>query len=221
MQRTCDIFFSLLAIILLSPFLILISIILKFTGEGEILFKQDRVGKKKKLFQVYKFATMLKNSPLIGSKTITLYNDNRILPLGFILRKTKINELPQLFNIFLGDMSVVGPRPLTEENFSKYNKIDQAFISQVTPGLSGVGSIIFRNEEKVLLSNEHSREFYDKVISPYKSKLERWYIKKKSIKIYFLIIFLTLWVIFFSKSNLIWKIFTDLPNIPDELKDRL
>lgn len=221
MQRSFDIIFSFLAIIILLPFLIGISIILKFTGEGEVLFKQDRIGKKKQLFKVFKFATMLKNSPVIGSKTITLLNDDRILPVGFILRKTKINELPQLLNIILGEMSVVGPRPLTEENFSKYSKADQELISQVSPGLSGVGSIIFRNEERMLLSNENSREFYDEVISPYKSSLERWYIKKKSTKIYFLIIFLTLWVILFSNSNLIWKVFKDLPNIPNKLKGRL
>ncbi len=218
MQRNFDILFSLLAILLLSPLLIIVSVILRFTGEREIIFTQDRIGKKKKVFKVFKFATMLKNSPLIGSKTITLYKDDRVLPVGSILRKTKINELPQLFNIILGEMSIIGPRPLTKENFFMYSKDDQDLITQVAPGLSGVGSIVFRNEENFLLSKDNSREFYDKIITPYKSNLERWYVKNKSIKVYFLIIFLTLWVIFFPKSDLIFRVFKDLPEIPKELK---
>ena len=101
--------------------MIIIFILLKFTGEGDIFFYQDRIGKNGKYFKLYKFATMLRNSPNIATGTITIKNDPRILPLGRILRKTKINELPQLFNILIGDMSFIGPRPLTPQNFKYYD----------------------------------------------------------------------------------------------------
>ena len=96
------------------------------------------------------FATMLKDSPNIGTGTITVQNDPRVLPIGKFLRKTKINELPQLINVFTGEMSLIGPRPLTSENFSMYPKEAQNTIKKMRPGLSRVGSIIFRNEETLI-----------------------------------------------------------------------
>ena len=119
-QRFLDITFSLLALICLLPFLLPIALALKFTGEGEILFSQKRVGKNGKLFNLFKFATMLKNSPNLGSGTVTLKDDPRVLPFGGFLRKTKINELSQLINILRGDMSIVGPRPQTPRCFDVF-----------------------------------------------------------------------------------------------------
>ena len=133
MVRLLDIIFSGLTILVLSPFLVAILIVLRFTGEGEIFFKQERIGKGGKKFQLYKFATMLKNSPNIGSGEITMRDDPRVLPLGKLLRKTKINELPQLFNILIGDMSVIGPRPLTPQTFDAYSETTQSLITQVLP----------------------------------------------------------------------------------------
>ena len=100
-----------MALVLLSPLLLPLMFILRVTGEGEIFFPQSRVGRGGKDFKLYKFATMLKDSPNMGTGTVTVKNDPRVLPMGGFLRKTKINELPQLINIFNGDMSVIGPRP--------------------------------------------------------------------------------------------------------------
>ena len=116
-KRFFDIFFSLLAIVILSPIIIPIVILLKLTGEGYIFYFQKRIGYKSNYFDIWKFATMLKDSPNIGTGTITLRKDPRITPMGGFLRMTKINELPQLFNVFKGDMSFVGPRPLVDKNF--------------------------------------------------------------------------------------------------------
>ena len=118
MTRVCDIFFSALALVFLSPLLIPIALLLRFTGEGEVFFVQERVGLNQQTFGLLKFATMLKDSANIGSGTITVRNDPRVLPVGKVLRKTKINELPQLLNILRGDMSVIGPRPLTRNHFN-------------------------------------------------------------------------------------------------------
>ena len=135
-----------LSIIFLSPLLIPITLILKFTGEGEVFFSQKRVGKDGNLFLMHKFATMLKDSPNIGTGTLTIKDDPRILPFGNFLRKTKINELPQLFNVFKGEMSIVGPRPQSPETLH-FNKNLQNKIIFVTPGLTGLGSIFFSGKK--------------------------------------------------------------------------
>ena len=121
MIRFVDLFLCISAIGILLPLFVVISIILMLTGEGEVFFFQERIGKQNKKFKLFKFSTMLRNSESIGTGTITLKNDPRILPVGRFLRISKINELPQLFNVLLGDMSIIGPRPLTETNFSYYN----------------------------------------------------------------------------------------------------
>ena len=215
--RFCDILFSGLAIAALSPLLIPLIIVLLSTGEGKVFFRQERVGKGMKIFRLLKFATMLENSPNIGSGTITTKNDPRILPVGRLLRKTKINELPQLINILLGDMSIIGPRPLTKESFSFYPRQTQLSISLVRPGLSGMGSIIFRNEEEIIHTQGNPREFYSSEIAPYKGELEKWYVLRANIFIYFALIFLTAWVVVFSKSKIVWKIFKSLPKPPSSL----
>ncbi len=192
-------------------------IFLRVTGEGEIFFSQDRLGINGNYFKLLKFATMKKNSPNIGTGTVTIKNDPRILPFGRFLRITKINELPQLFNVIRGDMSLVGPRPLTNEAFSLYDDNVKTMLGKVRPGLSGVGSIIFRNEESILDSDD-SLDFFKEVIMPYKGKLEVWFIQNRNISIYFLTIFLTLYVVFFSNSRIVWSLFNNLPEPPSELK---
>ena len=192
MQRILDIVFSGAAILALSPLLLTTILALRFTGEGEIFFRQARVGQNKKSFGLMKFATMMKNSENLGAGTVTLKDDFRVLPLGKVLRKTKINELPQLFNIFMGHMSVIGPRPLHQKQFSFYSEKDQDLISSVKPGLSGVGSIIFRDEEKILQESSDPDATYKQLITPKKAALEIWYVNNKSIVLYFRLILLTI-----------------------------
>ena len=200
--RFFDIFFSFLAIIFLLPLFAPIVLVLRFTGEREIFYRQERVGRHGTHFALLKFATMLKNSPSIGAGEITIKNDSRVLPFGRFLRKTKINELPQLFNILTGHISVVGPRPMVPNTFLKYSSEAQSELKKVRPGLTGIGSIIFRDEEKFLEGKADPRKFYDDHIIPYKNKLELWYVKNNSITTYFKIIFVTAWVIIFSKSKI-------------------
>ena len=218
MERFLDIVFSGLALLMLSPLLVPIVIILKCSGEGEVFFLQERIGKHGELFKLFKFATMLKNSPNLGTGTVTMRGDPRVLPVGKFLRKTKINELPQLLNIFVGDMSVIGPRPLTIQTFGSYSNITQDIIKEGRPGLSGVGSIIFRGEEDIMHGATASVDFYDNVIAPYKGALEEWFVSNKGLYIYFVAIFTTIWAIFFPKTKVAWKVFKGLPEPPEELK---
>lgn len=217
MQRFFDIVFSGIALVLLSPLLLPLIFILRVTGEGEIFFTQSRVGRGGKNFKLYKFATMLKDSPNIGTGTVTLKNDPRVLPMGKFLRKTKINELPQLINIFNGDMSVIGPRPQTQRCFDAFPLKMQNEIIKVRPGLSGLGSILFRNEEDMMHMNNDPDKFYDEIVMPYKGSIEEWYVSHQNIVAYFSLICLTIWVVLGFSSGLVWKLFKDLPSPPDEL----
>ncbi len=221
MERFFDILFSGLALLALSPLLVPIVIILKCSGEGEVFFLQERIGKEGKLFMLFKFATMLKDSPNLGTGTVTMRGDPRVLPVGQFLRKTKINELPQLLNIFFGDMSVIGPRPLTAQTFDAYSDITQAIIKHVKPGLSGVGSIIFRGEEDIMHGANASVDFYDNVIAPYKGALEEWFVSHKSLYIYFMAIFTTVWAVLFPKTKIAWTVFKGLPEPPVEISEAL
>ena len=224
MQRFFDIFFSGLALIILAPILIPIMIILRFTGEGEIFYIQQRVGKSRNMFGLLKFATMLKNSPDLGTGTITVKGDPRVLPFGKFLRKSKINELPQLLNILKGDMSVIGPRPQDIRCFIVFDDIDQRNIKEVRPGLSGIGSIIFRDEESLLdgeESLEAKEDFYDNVISPYKGKVESWYVEHQSLKLYFQLIWLTVVAVLMSDKMVnLEEYLKDFPKAPKILNDK-
>jgi len=207
-----DIILSSIAIILLSPILILIIVILKLTGEGEVFYLQERVGYKTKSFMIYKFATMIKNSPNIGAGDVTLRNDPRVTKVGKFLRESKLNELPQLFNIFMGDISIIGPRPLMRAGFNRYSLNFQNSIYNVKPGLTGIGSIVFRDEEKILTESELTpHECYKEIILPYKGELEMWYQNNRSLFLDLQLIFMTAWVIIFPDSKLYEKWFKHLP----------
>ena len=221
MQRFFDVLFSGLALLVLSPLLSPIAVLLRLTGEGEVFFLQERVGKDGKPFKLYKLATMLRNSPNIGMGTVTMKNDPRVLPMGKFLRKTKINELPQLLNILLGDMSVVGPRPQARRCFNAFPVDLQQVIVKVKPGLSGIGPIVFRGEEDILADHAGSVEFYDNMIAPYKGLVEAWYVEHQTMVNYFAVILVTVWVILFSSSSVVWRVFKGLPVPPDELKGAL
>lgn len=211
-KRLIDIILSLFAIIILFPILFPVMIVLLITGENHIFYFQERIGYKNNPFFIYKFATMLKNSPNMGSGLHTRKNDTRILPFGGFMRKTKINELPQLFNILFGSMSIVGPRPLVDKTFEPYSKIVKDNIYNVKPGLTGIGSIIFRDEEELLSkTNLPLDEFYKNEISPYKGELELWYQKKQSFTTDLIIIIVTAYTVIFPNNSLVYKIFKDLP----------
>lgn len=221
MVRLFDILLSGLALLILSPLLLVSMVVLRFTGEGEVFYVQQRVGKDGRRFGLLKFVTMVKNSPNIGTGTVTLKNDPRILPVGRFFRKTKLNELPQLVNIVTGDMSVIGPRPQAERCFAAFPADIQREIVKVRPGLSGIGSIIFRDEEELLSSARDGVTFYDQVIAPYKGELERWYIAHQGVVTYFLLIFTTAWVVLFPTSRIVWSLFKDLPQPPAELLGKI
>lgn len=220
MIRFFDIVFSLTSLIALSPLLLLICVVLKFTGEGEVFYFQKRVGLGLSIIKIYKFATMKKNSEFIGTGTLTVKNDPRILPLGNFLRNTKLNELPQLLNILKGDMSIIGPRPQTAESFSMFPENSIEILKALKPGLSGIGSIIFSKEEEILEDKEDPIFFYKNHIAPYKAKLEIWFSKNRNLLIYFMLIFLTFFAVISKKNNLPYY-FYDLPEIPEKLKGYL
>lgn len=219
--RFFDVVLSALALLVLSPLLIPVVLLLKFSGEGEVFFLQERVGKNREMFKLFKFATMLKNSPSMGTGTVTMKNDPRVLPAGKFLRKTKINELPQLLNVFIGHMSLIGPRPQATRCFDIFPTESQDIIVQVKPGLSGIGPIVFRGEEDILEGHSGTLDFYDNVIGPYKGVVEAWYVRKQGLIVYFTLILLTVWVVLFPKSDLVWRLFKDLPVPPDSLRKDL
>ena len=210
-KRTFDIIMSVIAIICLSWLLIPIMIILLCTGEHYIFYQQMRVGKGGKLFGVLKFATMLKDSPNIGTGLVTTRNDPRVLPFGKFLRKTKLNELPQLFNILLGSMSIVGPRPMVQPDYDAYSEEAKQCYNDMTPGLSGIGSIVFRDEEFHISQAKDPMAFLRQCIQPFKGELEIWYYHNRSLWVDVKIIFHTVWAVLFPNSELVYKAFPTLP----------
>lgn len=216
-KRLLDLVLSATAIIILSPLLLLVMLVLRVTGEGEIFFSQARVGFERKQINILKFATMLKNSPNIGTGTVTLQDDPRVLPIGKFLRRTKINELPQLFNIFIGDLSIIGPRPQTQRCFDAFQKEAQNQITKVKPGLSGVGSIFFRYEEEMMGHQVDPNQFYNAVIMRFKGDLEVWYVSQQTFSVDCKLIFLTLWVVLGGDAKFAYLLFKDLPPIPENL----
>ena len=219
LKRLFDIICAVVAILVLLPFMIPIIIGLLLTGEHYVFYFQERIGYKNRPFSIWKFATMLKNSPNLPGGMHTTRKDSRLMPLGGFLRKTKINEIPQLVNIFNGDMSIVGPRPLVRKTFDPYPDHVKERIYNVRPGLTGIGSIVFRDEERLLSETKMEPAlFYAQYISPYKGELELWYQDHLSLRTDFMLVFLTAWVIFFPQSELVYKIFRDLPSRPEILE---
>jgi lipopolysaccharide/colanic/teichoic acid biosynthesis glycosyltransferase len=194
---------------------------LRFSREGEVFYLQERIGLNGEPFRIFKFATMLKDSPNIGTKTMTLRGDPRITPLGRYLRITKINELPQLFNVLRGEMSFVGARPLPRASFERYARSVQKRIYTTPPGITGIGSIVFRDEEKLLtLVREQGgdpQQLFTDQIYPYKGQLEVWYQDHASFLTDMKILLLTFWQIIFPSSPLVFRFFPDLPARPEAL----
>jgi lipopolysaccharide/colanic/teichoic acid biosynthesis glycosyltransferase len=209
-KRLFDIVASSLALLILTPLLVPVMIILLLTAEHEVFFLQERVGYRNRTIKVLKFVTMRRDSHLGG--TITMRNDPRVLPFGRLLRKSKINELPQLVNILIGDMSFVGPRPLTREAFDFYPPGTQSVIRGLKPGLTGIASVVFSNEEEIISGSPKDRyDCYREDIMPRKGALEEWYAGRKSFLTDAKLILLTAVVILRPQSRLLEKWFADLP----------
>jgi lipopolysaccharide/colanic/teichoic acid biosynthesis glycosyltransferase len=212
LKRVFDVVTSAAAIAVLSPLLVPIAVLLRLTGEGKVFYVQQRVGRGGRTFGLYKFATMLENSPNMPGGDVTEANDPRVLPAGRFLRKTKINELPQLLNILRGDMSVVGPRPLTPRTFAMYPENVQREISDLQPGLTGIGSIVFRDEEAILASSPKPKmDCFREDIAPYKGTLELWYKERRGFALDLLLIALTVAAVASPRSSLHTKVLRDLP----------
>lgn len=209
MTRILDILLSGIALIILTPLMIPVMIGLKLTGEHYIFYEQMRVGKGGVEFPLLKFATMLKDSPNLPGGLYTSENDPRMLPMGKFLRKTKINELPQLINILKGDMSIIGYRPTVRAHYDAFDAADSKKLATSRPGLSGIGSVVFRNEEEILQQVEAAGgdkdAFHQEVIQPYKGQLEAWYVEHKSLPMYIKMIALTLDAVLHPKSRRWWR----------------
>ncbi|WP_107040055.1 sugar transferase [Brumimicrobium mesophilum] len=220
-KRSFDFIVSLLGLLVISPLFLVIIVLLKFNGEGEVFYLQERLGRKNKPFFIYKFATMLKDSANIGNKTLTVRNDPRITKVGKFLRMTKINELPQILNVIKGDMALVGPRPLLLRSFQNYTPEVQSIIYKNRPGITGIGSLIFRDEELLVTKyrdlGKDPKEYYRKYIFPYKGALEQWYYKNCSITVDFKILFLTFWSLVNKDSQLVFRSLKNLPKKPASL----
>jgi len=209
-KRSIDLLIAVVALIILLPVLIPVMIILKLTGEHEVFYFQKRIGYKNNPFYIWKFSTMVSDSPNIGTGEITLRNDPRVTKFGKFLRITKINELPQIINVIKGEMSIVGPRPLMEVSFNLYSTEVKDSIYDSKPGITGIGSLIFRDEEKLLSKAADPRAMYA-AIYPCKAALEMWYIRNASVYVDVMIIFLTGWTVIFPQSKLVTSIFKTLP----------
>ncbi|MDD2983055.1 MAG: sugar transferase [Crocinitomicaceae bacterium] len=220
-KRLFDFLLSCIGVIIILPVFIVIMIILKLTGEREVFYLQERMGLNNKPFYIYKFATMLKNSSNMGNKNLTVRNDPRITKVGKFLRMTKINELPQILNVIKGDMSLIGPRPLLAKSFEKYTTDVQEIIYKNRPGITGMGSLIFRDEELLVSTykelGKDPMEYYRNYIYPYKGELENWYYHNCSISVDFKILFLTFWSLVNKDSQLVFKLLKNLPPKPASL----
>lgn len=179
MKRLFDIFFSALGIIICIPFFIIAAILIKLDSSGPVLFTQERIGKDFKPFKIYKFRTMKKFGEQDGPK-ITIKGDNRITRIGRLLRKYKIDELPQLFNVLKGDMSIVGPRPEISEYVNLFKTAYGKLLS-IRPGITDPASICYSNEEILLSGSDNWEENYRKIVLPEKIKLSLQYVDNHNI----------------------------------------
>lgn len=193
MKRLFDIFFSLVGIILLSPFYLIAAVLIMLDSKGGILFRQERVGKGGEIFKVFKFRTMRPDSFSKGALTVGS-RDPRITKIGYYLRKYKLDELPQLFNVLFGDMSFVGPRPEVQKYTDLYTQEQRAVLS-VKPGITDYASIKFRNENDLLSASDDPEKLYIEEIMPEKLALNMKYINDNSVLKDIRIIFDTLYTI--------------------------
>lgn len=195
MKRIFDIVMSLIGLLLLSPLFVIIAIWIKVDSQGPVFYKQIRVGRDNKDFQLYKFRSMRPGSDK-GSLITVGGRDPRVTPSGYYIRKFKLDEFPQLINVLKGDMSVVGPRPEVRRYVDLY-AAEQMQVLKVRPGITDLASIKYRNENELLESAEDPEAFYREVIMPDKLKINLEYIKDQSFVKDLSIILMTLKAVFF------------------------
>lgn len=187
-KRICDIITASIALVVLSPIFLVITILIKISSPGPVFFLQERVGKDFKKFKIIKFRTMVANTSKRGS-VITKKSDKRITQVGKFLRKSKIDEMSQIINVLEGNMSVVGPRSEVVKYVNMF-KEDFKRILEVKPGMAGYVIIKFRNEEEILEKYDNIEEGYIKEVLPRKIKLDKEYVDNISflndVKIFFL-----------------------------------
>jgi len=189
MIRLFDIFFSALGLIILFPFFIVFYLLIRLESKGGAFYIQERIGKNGKPFGLYKFRSMRVGSDAEGLLTVG-ERDNRITRIGYILRKTKIDELPQLMNVLKGDMSLVGPRPEVRKYTDMYTE-EQRKVLCVRPGITDYASIEYVNENELLSKADDPERMYIEKVMPDKIKLNMKYLEHYTIGEYFKIIFLT------------------------------
>ena len=195
LKRIIDIFLSILAIILLSPLLVVLSIFIKYTSKGPVFFIQERVGKEGRIFKMIKFRTMyvIQNS----NSKISIKGDVRVTKIGVFLRRYKLDELPELMNVLLGQMSFVGPRPDVPGYADKLVGNDRSVL-KLRPGITGPASLKYSNEEEILAQQKNPQLYNDQVIYPDKVRINLDYYQNQSIWLDIKIIFATLLIIFFK-----------------------
>ncbi|WP_229731275.1 sugar transferase [Hyunsoonleella pacifica] len=186
-----DLFFALIGLILLSPFLIIIAIVIKLDSKGPILFIQERVGQHNKDFNIYKFRTMYLKSQKKGLLTIG-DNDSRVTKIGYFLRKYKIDEFPQLVNIIKGEMSFVGPRPELRYYVNFY-KPEDLIIFKLKPGITGLASLEYRDEVELLKKAEDPEKYFIETIIPDKLSYNKRYLKQRHFLFDLKLIFKTIY----------------------------
>lgn len=191
MKRFFDFISSFLGLIILSPIIILIMLWIKRDSDGPIFFLQQRVGLNGKLFNIFKFRTMIPDAEQKGLK-VTVGTDPRITKSGHLLRKTKLDELPQLLNVFLGQMSIVGPRPEVPEFMNEYSTNIRSKILSVRPGITDLASIEFTNEAEILAGSLDPKQKYIDDVMPIKAKFYMDYVDNNNFISDFKIILLTL-----------------------------
>ena len=179
MKRIFDFLSSLTGVLVLSPVFLIIAITIKIDSRGSVIFKQKRVGRHEKEFYIYKFRTMSQGAEKQGPLITLGDHDNRITKMGHFLRKYKLDELPQLFNVLFGTMSLVGPRPEVKKYVNLYNKKEKEVLN-IKPGITDLASLEFRNESELLNEQKNAEEYYIKKIMPAKLKLNLDYIQNRS-----------------------------------------
>jgi len=199
-KRLFDILLAVLSIIIISPFFIIIGLIVGLTSRGCIFYRQIRVGKDEKYFHIIKFRTMVSGADKKGL-SITVGKDKRVTKVGKILRKVRLDEIPQLFNILIGQMSFVGPRPEVPRYVELYND-EQKNILKVRPGMTDYAAICFKNENELLAKCDDPEKEYIENIMPVKIKYSMKYIEKMNVFTDIKILALTLWAVFGGKVEI-------------------
>lgn len=193
MKRIFDVVASGLGLVAVSPIFLILAIWIKLDSKGPVFYKQMRVGRKNRDFQLYKFRSMRTGSDKKGLITVG-GRDPRVTPVGYYIRKYKLDELPQLINVFIGDMSIVGPRPEVRQYVDLYTP-EQMQVLSVRPGITDLASIRYHDENELLEQAEDPEKYYRKVVMPDKLKINREYINKASFWFDIRLIFCTLWTI--------------------------